>query len=169
MNNSQLILSICTRCRDGREQDYQEVRGGERMAKAILARQFAWKDFSFEFRGEAVDGSRGGTRLAQSVVSQIEVRTATELTLRGVQCMSQCKRPYIAAFCGHGRFSYLFGDLDPEMSSNVDALLEFPSIYLTAPEGFVERRNRPMPLQKGILARLPPPDSTSKNVFSFSS
>ena len=107
------------------------------MAKAILARQFAWKDFSFEFRG--------------------------------VACMSQCKRPCIAAFCGHGRFSYLFGDLDPEMSSNVDALLEFPSIYLTAPEGFVERRNRPMPLQKGILARLPPPDSTSKNVFSFSS
>ena len=137
MNNSQLILSICTRCRDGREQDYQEVRGGERMAKAILARQFAWKDFSFEFRG--------------------------------VACMSQCKRPCIAAFCGHGRFSYLFGDLDPEMSSNVDALLEFPSIYLTAPEGFVERRNRPMPLQKGILARLPPPGSTSKNVFPFSS
>ena len=116
MTSSQMILSICTRCRDGQEQDYQEVLGGERMAKAILARQFAWKDFSFGFRG--------------------------------VACMSNCKRPCIAAICGHGRFSYLFGDLDPEMPSTVDALVEFPSIYLTAPEGFVGRRNRPIPLQK---------------------
>ena len=137
MSNSQMILSICTRCRDGREQDYQEVRGGERMAKAILARQFAWKDFSFGFRGMA--------------------------------CTSNCKRPCVAAICGHGRFLSLFGDPDPEMPSTVDALLEFPSIYLTAPEGFVERRNRPIPLQKDILARLPPAGSTSKNVFSYSS
>ena len=73
---------------------------------------------------EAVDGSRGGTRLAQSVVSQLEVRTATELTLRGVQCMSQCKRPCIASLSGHNRFTYVFGDIDPKNTEQVDALFE---------------------------------------------
>ena len=73
---------------------------------------------------EAVDGSRGGTRLAQSVVSQLEVREATELTLRGVQCMSQCKRPCIASLSGYKRFTYVFGDIDPENTEQVDALFE---------------------------------------------
>ena len=105
------------------------------MAKAILARQFVWKDFSLEFRG--------------------------------VACMDQRRRPCIAAICGHGRSSYVFGDLDLEMPFNFDALLKFPSYRVTASEGYVERRKRPVPMQKSILASLPPPGSTSKNVFFF--
>ena len=33
---------------------------------------------------EAVDGSRGGTRLAQAVITQLSARSATKLKLRGV-------------------------------------------------------------------------------------
>ena len=63
---------------------------------------------------KAVDGSRGGTRLAQVVIKQLDARTATKLKLRGVQCISQCKRPCIASLSGHDRFTYVFGDIDPE-------------------------------------------------------
>ena len=53
---------------------------------------------------KAVDGLRGGIRFGQSVVSQLEVRAATELTLCGVQFMSQCKGPSIAFLSGYNHF-----------------------------------------------------------------
>ena len=113
---------------------------------------------------EAVDGSRGGTRLAQCVVSQLEVRTATELTLRGVQCMSQCKRPCIASLSGYNRFTYVFGDIDPENTEQVDALFELVVQFRIAPEGFLSRRDRPEAMRSNILGRLPPLGSNSSLV-----
>ena len=118
------VLSICTRCQDGREADYGSSRGGTRLVTSVLTRMQSSLDKSFD--------------------------------LRGVACMSQCKRPCITAVCANGCFTYIFGDLDSENSAHIDALLEFLSIYVEAPEGFVERKNRPIPLQKGILGRLPP-------------
>ena len=66
MDDSQPILSICTRCRDGREAEYSDVRGGARLAKSILMKMQSRFDISFD--------------------------------LRGIACMSQCKRPCIVAF-----------------------------------------------------------------------
>ena len=113
---------------------------------------------------EAVDGSRGGTRLAQSVVSQLEVRTATKLTLRGVQCMSQCKRPCIASLSGYNRFTYVFGDIDPKNTEQVGALFELVARFRIAPEGFLRRRDRPKAMRSNILGRLPPLGSNSSLV-----
>ena len=42
-------------------------------------------------------------------------------------------------------------------------------LYIDAPEGFVERNNRPLALQKGILARLPPMISSSPLILELSS
>ncbi|MDA9989369.1 DUF1636 domain-containing protein [Paracoccaceae bacterium] len=123
MDDSQPILSICTSCRDGREAEYSDVRGGTRLAKSILIKMQSRFDISFD--------------------------------LHGIACMSQCKRPYIATICATGRFSYMFGDLDPENPTSIDALLDFPSLYLKAPEGFLELNERPKPLQKSIFARIP--------------
>ena len=105
---------------------------------------------------EAVDGSRGGTRLAQVVVTQLGARAATKLKLRGVRCMSQCKRPCIASLSSHDRFTYVFGDIDPENPEHVDALFELVVRYKTTPEGFLKRRERPEALRSNILGRLPP-------------
>ena len=133
LDDSQPILSICTRCRDGREAEYSDVRGGARLAKSILMKMQSRFDISFD--------------------------------LRGIACMSQCKRPCIAAICATGRFTYMFGDLDPENPTSIDALLDFPSLYLKAPEGFLERKERPKPLQKSILARIPSQISSSAIVI----
>ena len=110
---------------------------------------------------EVVGERRGGARLAQEVLLRLQGRRAEDLTLRGVQCMSQCKRPCVASLSGHGRFTYVFGDLDPENADHINALLELVARYGTAPEGFLERRQRPEALRSNILGRFPPMASTS--------
>ena len=137
MNLNRPILSICTRCRDGHEAEY--------------------------------DSTRGGTRLATSVLTRAKKSLDQPFDLRGVACMSQCKRPCISAVSSSGCFSYIFGDLDTDNSEHIDALFEFMSLYIDAPEGFVERKNRPIALQKGILARLPPMISSSSLIVELNS
>lgn len=76
--------------------------------------------------------------------------------------MSQCKRSCIVSLTASERFTYVFGDLDPENDAHVDALFELVARYNAAAEGFVERKDRPEPLQASILGRLPPLGSQSQ-------
>ena len=107
------LVSICLRCRDGRENDF--------------------------------DGVRGGTRLAEGVLVRLAGKSSPAFQLRGVNCMSQCKRPCTIALSAPNRFTYLFGDLDPYTPDHIDALLALPSLYMVAPEGFLRREERPEP------------------------
>ena len=113
---------------------------------------------------ETADGSRGGTRLAEGIVAQVGGCSATGLKLRGVQCMSQCKRPCVVSLSGHDRFTYVFGDIDPENADHIDALFELIAQYQTTSEGFLKRRERPEALRSNILGRLPPLRSGSSLV-----
>jgi len=121
-----LTLSICLRCRDGREdQDTDlDMRGGRRLARAVAA----------VFAASAA-AERG-------------------VVLRGVNCMSQCKRPCTIALSGHSRFTYLFGDLDPKV--HTDDVLAVATAYADATDGFLPRSARPEVLRAGILGRVPP-------------
>lgn len=123
---NEVTLSICLRCRDGREIRDSDLdqRGGRRLAKAVVA---------------AFDNSRG---------AQLGVR------LRGVNCMSQCKRPCAIALSGPSRFTYLFGDLDPER--HAQDVLDVSAAYAQAEIGFLKRPSRPEVMQGGILGRIPP-------------
>ena len=55
----------------------------------------------------------------------------------------------------------MFGELDPDDDTHVEALFELVSQYSNAPEGFLERKDRPAALQASILGRLPPLDTQS--------
>lgn len=116
-------LSVCLRCRDGRETEYDDVRGGTRLASAIC------------------DQAR---------------QQGLEAHLRGVHCMSQCKRFCTISLTAPGAFTYSFGDLDPEEPAHVQAILDLLPCYRTAPEGFLRREQRPEALRSSILSRLPP-------------
>lgn len=120
------LLSICLRCRDGREQRDNDLaqRGGRRLARAVA---------------EVFDGS---------------VAAGLGVALRGVNCMSQCKRPCTIALSGPGRFTYLFGDLDPTVHR--DDVLTVAAAYAQAKNGFLSRPERPQVLRAGILGRIPP-------------
>ncbi|KMW58767.1 hypothetical protein AIOL_003747 [Candidatus Rhodobacter oscarellae] len=106
-------------------------------------------------------GARGGSRLAKAIHARLDELIAAGATLRGVTCMSQCKRPCIVSLCQDERFTYVFGDLDPERPEHIDALLDLVARYKEAPEGFLGRTDRPEPLRANILGRFPPTRSAS--------
>ncbi len=126
------VLSVCLRCRDGREAVSSDLRGGTRLAHAV-ARAAASRDLP--------------------------------MTLRGVHCMSQCKRGCVASLTAPGAFTYVFGDLDPAEPDHVAALLDILPRFAAAPEGFLTRDARPEPLRARILGRLPPIGTTSDLVI----
>ena len=110
---------------------------------------------------------RGGTRLAHAFLLRSENVRSPGFTLRGVRCMSQCKRACIVSLCANGCYSYIFGDLDASDPDHVAALDALIALYAAAPEGFLQREARPEPLRARILGRLPPPGSTSDPVTSL--
>ncbi len=110
---------------------------------------------------EGACDTRGGSRLARRVAEKLARDSDPQMQLRGVECMSQCKRSCIVSLADEGRFTYVFGELDPHDDTHIDALFELVTQYSKAPEGFLERKDRPAPLQASILGRLPPPDSQS--------
>lgn len=127
-----ITLSVCTRCRDGREDACGEERGGSRLARAVLE--------AFAARAP----------------------TLPPVTIRGVACMSQCKRSCTVALSAPSRFTYLFGDLDPTRDAN--AVLDCLPLYAAGEEGFMRRDERPEPMRAGILGRIPPLDTASELV-----
>ncbi|MEL6766597.1 MAG: DUF1636 domain-containing protein [Pseudomonadota bacterium] len=115
-----VTLSICLRCRDGREDADDRERGGARLAEAVL----------------------------EAGVS------ACGVTVRGVHCLSQCKRACAVALSGPERFTYFFGDLDP--FRDAAAVVALVKLYAESADGFMAREARPRPMQAGVLGRLPP-------------
>ncbi len=120
----QATLSVCTRCRGTSAYDCDTKRPGYRLAE----------------------------RIRQNFTDSEAARTG--VALRGVRCMSQCKRPCVVALSGPGKFTLLFGDL----SANTDAyaVLELAARYAAVPDGLIQRADRPEPLRAGILGRIPP-------------
>ena len=115
------------------------------------------------YRGgrEAETGAFGGSRIAEAIHAQIGEQPATGVTLRGVKCMSQCKRPCIVSLSQNDKFTYVFGDLNLHESAQTEALIELVEVYNKAPEGFLKRRDRPELLRANILGRFPPIRSAS--------
>ena len=74
---------------------------------------------------------RGGTRLAEEFMKRVPADV--DFSLRGVYCMSQCKRSCVVSLTAPDRFTYTFGDLDPENPGDLDAILNFAKMYGNAP------------------------------------
>lgn len=113
---------------------------------------------------EAETGTRGGSRLAEAIHAKTGRLAAAGVVLRGVKCMSQCKRPCIVSLSQGDKFTYVFGDLDPQEPTHTEALIELVDRYNRAPEGFLERKDRPELLRANILGRFPPLRSASSLV-----
>lgn len=118
-------------------------------------------------REQSESDTRAGTRLAETMLSRLTLEIRQMVDLRGVRCMSQCKRACVASLGAPGCFSYTFGDLDPSSETQIEALLELPTLFAAAPEGFLQRHERPEPLQARIIGRLPPLDTQSALVTSL--
>ena len=108
---------------------------------------------------EEVHGVRGGARLARKVYQELGNKKLVKL--RGVECMSNCKRSCILSLTSINGFTYMFGDIDPDNSENVKSLKDLISNYKSKPDGFLHRRERPGLFRSNIVGRLPPINSKS--------
>ncbi len=106
---------------------------------------------------EKIYGDRGGTRLARKVHQELGNNNLVKL--RGVECMSNCKRAFILSLTSLNGFTYLFGDIDPNRSEYVKSLKDLISTYKSRSAGFLRRRERPESYRSNILGRLPPINS----------
>jgi len=101
-----------------------------------------------------LDAQRPGAELARSLDAEILRRGGPSVRRRDIACLSQCLRACAVAFSGKGRFTFLFGDLDP--ARDAGAVLDAFLLYRARPDGLVERAERPSALRRGILGRVPP-------------
>ncbi len=77
------------------------------------------------------------------------------IVVRQTQCLSVCKRICTVSLSGEGKYTFLFGDLDP--AADAEAVVTMAKACAAAEHGFVPWKERPEALRKGIIARVPPP------------
>jgi len=103
--------------------------------------------------GEPVaEEPRPGARL----LARIEALGVPEgVTLRPVECLSACSHGCtIALSGGPDRWSYVYGDLDPDR--HAETILDGAARYAATEDGVVPWRERPEIFRKQSIARLPP-------------
>jgi predicted metal-binding protein len=112
-------------------------------------------------RAEGADpeAERPGARLHAALAAALGRPDAPALRLVGVECLSNCRRPCTLALGGPGRWTYVYGDLDPD--TQMDAILDGVARYAAAPDGLVPWRERPVIFRKGAVARVPPLPETA--------
>lgn len=108
--------------------------------------------------------TRGGARLAERVAIEHAKHCQPPMKVRGVRCMSQCKRPCIVSLSAPEGFTYMFGDLDPFNETHIASLFELVEKYAASADGFLERKERPKEFQANILGRFPSLESHSSLV-----
>ncbi|HCF26023.1 MAG TPA: FeS-binding protein [Cyanobacteria bacterium UBA11049] len=107
-----------------------------------------WKD------GKRVGKSGGQLLLNQLTELHQNWELAPEFSLQAVECMSACNSPCVVTFAAAGKFTYVFGNLPVDGSAS--AVLECASQYYAKTDGLLPWSERPEPLKKGIVAKIPP-------------
>ena len=97
---------------------------------------------------------RPGARLHRAVAAALAGAPVAGVRVEAVECLSVCKRPCTVAVSSPGRWTYVYGDLDPETSA--ETILAGVRLYAGTPDGIVPWRQRPEAFRKGVVARIPP-------------
>jgi predicted metal-binding protein len=97
---------------------------------------------------------RPGAVLHRALEKALGQSDAPPVRLEAVECLSVCKRPCTIAVSSPGRWTYIYGDLDPD--SSVETIIEGVRRYAATGNGLVPWRERPEAFRKGVVARVPP-------------
>jgi predicted metal-binding protein len=99
---------------------------------------------------------RPGARLHAALTAALAAPGAAgpRIRVEPVACLSGCKRSCTIALSGPGRWTYVYGDLDPDAS--VAAILDGIRRYGATSNGLIPWRERPDAFRKCALARIPP-------------
>jgi predicted metal-binding protein len=100
-------------------------------------------------------GVSGGQKLLEELTQQSQNWShSSAFTIQSVECMSACSNSCVIAFTAPGKFTYLFGNLSYD-SNSFTAVLKCANLYFQKPDGIMSWSERPEPLKKGIIARIP--------------
>ncbi|MGB3386720.1 MAG: DUF1636 family protein [Pseudaminobacter sp.] len=91
-----------------------------------------------------------GQRLGESTS---QAARDTNIRVRQIECLGNCKRRLSAAFLRDGSWSYVFGDLTPDSGPD---LVAGATLFATSTDGILPWRGRPDSLKRGLVARIPP-------------
>jgi predicted metal-binding protein len=97
---------------------------------------------------------RPGAVLYRALTEALAEPDAPSVRVEPVECLSVCKRPCTIAVSGPGRWTYIYGDLNPDAS--VETILDGLRRYAATADGLVPWRERPEAFRKGVVARIPP-------------
>ncbi len=108
----------------------------------------------------AGDGASAGGEAPRPGARMLAALAAAGLppgvALRPAECLSVCGAGCAVALTGPGKWSYVYGGLDP--ATHAAAILEGAARYAAAPEGIVPWRDRPEIFRRQSVARIPPPE-----------
>ena len=102
-------------------------------------------------------GESGGEKLLQHLQAHYpHWELNTEFVIQPVQGMSACNRSCVVCFASPSKSTYLFGDISADLSTaEVAGVFACASKYYAHSEGLLPWSERPEPLKKGIVARIP--------------
>jgi len=102
-------------------------------------------------------GESGGEKLLKRLqADHPNWKLNTEFTIQPVECMSACNRSCVISFASPGKTTYLFGDISSNLTpAEIEGVFDCADKYYVHPEGSLPWAERPQPLKKGILARIP--------------
>lgn len=82
-----------------------------------------------------------------------------EVAVSPVDCFAVCDRPVTIAFRRHGKWSYLLGDISPDIDAH--AIVTLATAIATSPEGIPAMADRAEFFGPAVICRIPPePEST---------
>jgi predicted metal-binding protein len=82
-----------------------------------------------------------------------EAAINSDIAVRQVECLGNCKRRLSAALLREGCWSYVFGDLSHDSGPD---LVAGAALFAGASDGLIPWRGRPEALKRGLVARIPP-------------
>ena len=93
---------------------------------------------------------RPGAILAAATTKAAE---GSGVVIKPVRCLANCTRGLSAAVRCNGCWTYVFGGLDVACGP---ALVDGARLLAAATDGIMPWRGRPLPLKRGLIARVPP-------------
>ena len=97
-----------------------------------------------------LDETREGARLHAALAAQ---DLPEGVTLRAVECLSNCTRGCSVALRGAGRWTYVYGNLS---AADAEVVAEGAGRYRATEDGLVPWRERPEHFRRNCIARVPP-------------
>ena len=101
---------------------------------------------------EAFD--RPGPALVAAIEARLRDGGAPRLAVSPVDCLAVCKRPCTVALAAPDKWTYLIGDIDPDV--HADEIVAAARAFAASDNGIVAWRERPASFRKGVIARVPP-------------